>query len=128
MRRAALARTRRDGTDDGALFRLVPAGDGKHLIEALRAREEGGRWCVNADTREEPTGIGTIACAETEDTLFTVTATGDSDDRGRPTHTITSEQHGALQVRNDGSALYLQELGDGGGRGTYSFVDRGAVD
>ncbi|HWS34039.1 MAG TPA: hypothetical protein VN408_15010 [Actinoplanes sp.] len=68
-----------DGTDDGALFRLVPA-------------------------------------------------TGEQDDKGRPTHHITSDKHGTLPVKNDGSALYLQQVGDGGSRGTYSFVDRGPVE
>ncbi|MBU2664778.1 hypothetical protein KOI35_14850 [Actinoplanes bogorensis] len=118
-----------DGTDDGARFRLVPArtGEGQYLIQALRAREEGGEWCVRADTREEPVGVGTVKCAENETTLFRITANGKKDDQGRPTHTITNEKYGAVQVRNDGSELYIQELGDGGPRGSYSFVDRGAT-
>ncbi|MCO8277051.1 hypothetical protein M1L60_41380 [Actinoplanes sp. TRM 88003] len=117
------------GTDDGARFRLVPSGgDGLFLIEALRAREEGGRWCVNADTRDEPVSLGTVKCAENEKTLFRVSATGKKDDQGRPTHWINNEKYGTVQVKNDGSALYIQEVGDGGSRGTFSFVDRGAVE
>nr|WP_221382326.1 hypothetical protein [Actinoplanes polyasparticus] len=115
------------GTDDGARFRLIPAGNGQFLIEALRAREEGGRWCVNADTGDEPVSLGTVKCAENENTLFRISATGKSDDKGRPTHWINSEKFGTVQVRNDGSALYIQEVGDGGSRGTFSFVDRGAL-
>ncbi|MCY1144330.1 hypothetical protein OWR29_40585 [Actinoplanes sp. Pm04-4] len=115
------------GTDDGARFRLVPAGDDQYLIEALRAREEGGRWCVNADVRDEPVSLGTVKCAENENTLFRVSPTGKSDDKGRPTHWLSNEKFGTVQVRNDGSALYIQEVGDGGSRGTFSFVDRGAV-
>ncbi|MBM2614183.1 hypothetical protein JIG36_01260 [Actinoplanes sp. LDG1-06] len=117
-----------DGTDDGARFRLVPAKGDQYLIEALRAREEGGRWCVRADTRDEPVSVGTVKCAENETTLFRITPTGEKDDKGRPTHVISNEKYGAVQVRNDGSALYIQELGDGGGRGNYSFVDRGPVE
>ncbi len=119
-----------DGTDDGALFRIVPAGGDKHLIEALRPREEGGRWCAIAKTNDgtDPTSVGTAKCTENQDTLFTISATGEKDEKGRPTHQIVSERHGVLQVKNDGSALYLQQVGDGGSRGTYSFVDRGAVD
>ncbi|GAA1617472.1 hypothetical protein [Actinoplanes couchii] len=117
-----------DGTDDGALFRLVPAAGDQYLIEALRPREEGGRWCATADTRDEPTSIATGACTENANTLFSITATGEQDDKGRPTHRITSEEHGTLQVKNDGSALYLQQVGDGGSRGTYSFVDRGPIE
>lgn len=117
------------GTDDGSRFRLLPAdADGQFMIEALRAREEGGRWCVMADERDEPVSLGTVKCAEGETTLFKVTATGEQDDKGRPTHLITHEKFGTVQVRNDGSALYIQEVGDGGSRGTFSFVDRGAVE
>jgi hypothetical protein len=115
------------GTDDGARFRIIPSGKGRFLIEALRAREEGGRWCVNADTRDEPVSLGTVKCAANENTLFRISPTGKSDAKGRPTHDIINEKFGAVQVRNDGSALYIQEVGDGGTRGTYSFVDRGAV-
>lgn len=115
------------GTDDGARFRIIPAGGGQVLIEALRAREEGGRWCVNADTRKEPVSLGTVRCAENANTLFKITATGEKDEKDRPTHSITNEKFGAVQVKNNGSALYIQEEGDGGTRGTYSFVDRGAL-
>jgi hypothetical protein len=118
-----------DGTGDGATFKIVPAAKakGSYLIEALRPREEGGRWCVMGDTRDEPVSLGTVKCAENDTTLFKISATGEKDDKGRPTYLITNERYGAVQVKNDGSALYIQELGDGGARGTYSFVDRGAV-
>lgn len=115
------------GTDDGARFRIVPAGGGQVLIEALRAREEGGRWCVNADSRDEPVSLGTVTCTENASTLFKIVPTGEKDEKGRPTHSIINEKFGAVQVKNDGSALYIQEVGDGGTRGTYSFVDRGAL-
>ncbi|MET0425975.1 MAG: hypothetical protein ABW046_19045 [Actinoplanes sp.] len=116
-----------DGTDDGALFRIVPAAGDQYLIEALRAREEGGRWCLQADADDEPVSLGTVKCAENETTLFSITPTGQADDKGRPTHRITHQRYGTVQVKNDGSALYIQEVGDGGSRGSYSFVDRGAV-
>ncbi|MBL7258764.1 hypothetical protein [Paractinoplanes lichenicola] len=118
-----------DGTDDGAEFRLVPAqGEDMYLIEALRPREEGGRWCVFADKTKEPVGVGTVKCAENETTVFRVYATGEKDEKGRPTHNFINEEFGALQVKNDGSALYIQQTGDGGIRGNYSFVDRGPVE
>jgi hypothetical protein len=116
------------GTDDGALFRIAPAGKDQFLIEALRPREEGGRWCANGDTADEPVSLGTVECAENDTTLFKITKTGKKDDKGRATHRITSERFGTVQVKNDGSALYIQEVGDGGSRGTFSFVDRGAVE
>ncbi len=113
------------GTDDGARFRVIPSGKDKVMIEALRAREEGGRWCVHADSRDEPVSLGTVKCAANENTLFRITATGKSDAKGRPTYRILNDKYGTVQVRNDGSALYIQEVGDGGSRGTFSFVDRG---
>ncbi|MDW5328323.1 hypothetical protein [Plantactinospora sp. KLBMP9567] len=117
-----------DGTDDGALFRIVPTPDGRHLLETLRAREEGGRCCVYGDTRTEPVRLSTKTCAEDETTLFKVTKADGTDDQGRFTHHLTNEKFGAVQVKNDGSALYIQEVGDGGTRGTYSFVDRGPIE
>ncbi|AVT37703.1 hypothetical protein [Plantactinospora sp. BB1] len=116
------------GTDDGALFRIVPASGGSHLLEALRPREEGGRWCVYGDTRKKPVSLSTKTCAEDETTLFKVTKADGTDDQGRVTHHLTNERFGAVQVKNDGSALYIQEVGDGGTRGTYSFVDRGPIE
>ncbi|GLY03941.1 hypothetical protein [Actinoplanes sp. NBRC 101535] len=116
-----------DGTDDGALWKIVPAAGDKYLIEALRPREEGGRWCVKADDTTEPVSLGTTRCAENADTLFSVVALDEKDDKGRATYSFTHEKHGTVQVRNDGSALYIQQVGDGGARGSYSLVDRGEI-
>lgn len=115
------------GTDDGARFRIIPSGNDQFLIEALRAREEGGRWCVTADNGDDSEKLGTVKCAENANTLFRISATGEKDGKGRPTHRISNEKFGTVQVKNDGSDLYIQNVGDGGSRGTYSFVDRGAL-
>jgi hypothetical protein len=113
-----------DGTDDGALFRLLPVGGGQYLIEALRPREEGGRWCVIVDDRETPRTLGTEECAERAASRFAVVPTGRVDDRNRPTHHLLNDVFGAVQYR---SALYVEEVGDAPIAGSFSFVDRGAA-
>ncbi|MDP9793785.1 hypothetical protein J2S43_002297 [Catenuloplanes nepalensis] len=114
-----------DGTDDGALFRLLPVVDGQYMIEALRPREEGGRWCVVVDDRANPRTLATAECAEEQRSRFALTETGGSDDKGRPTHHLTNDAYGAVQYSGERQALYVEEVGDAPIAGTFSLVDRG---
>ncbi|GAB7036732.1 MULTISPECIES: hypothetical protein [Catenuloplanes] len=116
-----------DGTDDGALFRLLPVVDGQYLIEALRPREEGGRWCVVVDDRATPRTLGTAECAEDQRSRFALTETGASDDKGRPTHHLVNDVYGAVQYSGERQSLYVEEVGDAPIAGSFSLVDRGAV-
>lgn len=114
-----------DGTDDGARFRILPAKNGRHLVEALRAREEGGRWCVAVQTENDQATLTTVECQEAAETLFTIEATGKADGKKRPTHRIVNAKYGTLRWKEAGELLYLDQ--DGDAPATFSFVDRGAV-
>jgi hypothetical protein len=112
-----------DGTDDGALFRFLPAKKGRHLLEALRAREEGGRWCVAVQTENDLATLTTVECQEAAETIFTIEATGADDDKKRPTYRIVNHKYGTLRWKPAGKVLYLDQAG--GTPATFSFVDRG---
>ncbi|GAB7045964.1 hypothetical protein [Catenuloplanes indicus] len=116
-----------DGTDDGALFRLLPVVGGQYLIEALRPREEGGRWCVVVDDRATPRTLGTAECAEDQRSRFALAETGASDDKGRPTHHLINDVYGAVHHSGERQSLYVEEVGDAPIAGTFSLVDRGAM-
>ncbi|WP_033337833.1 hypothetical protein [Catenuloplanes japonicus] len=109
-----------DGTDDGALFRLLPVAGGQFMIEALRPREEGGRWCVIVDDRQARPTLGTELCTEQSKTRFRIEPAGGADDKNRPTHHLVNDEFGAVRY----SAELHVEPGDAY---AFSFVDRGAV-
>ncbi|MEV7626913.1 hypothetical protein [Actinoplanes sp. NPDC089786] len=114
-----------DGTDDGALFRILPAKNGRHLVEALRAREEGGRWCAAVQTEDNLTTLTTVECQEAAETTFTIEATGAVDDKKRPAHRIVNDDYGTVRWKPAGQVLFLDKAGDS--PATFSFVDRGAA-
>lgn len=114
-----------DGTDDGARFRILPAKNGRHLVEALRAREEGGRWCVAVQTENATATLSTVECQEAAETVFTIEPAGATDDKGRPTYRIVNAKYGSVRWKTAGKLLYLDKRGDT--PATFSFVDRGSA-
>jgi len=112
-----------DGTDDGALFRILPASQGRHLVESLRAREEGGRWCAAVQTENDLATLTTVECEEAAETLFTIEPTGATDDKKRPTHRLVNAKYGTLRWSDGDKGLHLDPAG--GSPAALSFVDRG---
>jgi hypothetical protein len=60
-------------------------------------------------------------------TLFSIDATGEKDDKGRPTYTIYNDAHGFVQWWQEKSEVYVEQTGDGPPGATFSFVDRGPL-
>jgi hypothetical protein len=58
--------------------------------------------------------------------MFTIVATGDKDDKKRPTYTIYNDKYGSLQFDQQRSKVYVEFAGDAKSD-TFSFVDRGPL-
>ncbi|GAA3342109.1 hypothetical protein GCM10020358_35890 [Amorphoplanes nipponensis] len=115
-----------DGTGPDALFALVPAGV-DFLIQS-QAPAGGEPPCLGAKVLPgESAELVATECTPTKATLFSVTATGAKDDKGRPTYTIYNDAHGTLQWRERKPQVYLEFLGDADTGTTFSFVDRGPL-
>jgi len=67
-------------------------------------------------------------CRPTKATLFSITATGDKDDKGRPTYIIFNDDEGLVQWSDSKSEIYVQFPGDAEPNATFSFVDRGPIE
>jgi hypothetical protein len=115
-----------DGTGPDALFALVPMGV-DFLIQSQQPTDR-EPLCLGAKVIPGDSG-GLVAteCAATKATLFSISATGAKDDKGRPTYTIYNDAHGTLQWRTKKPQVYLEFLGDADTDTTFSFVDRGPL-
>ncbi len=115
-----------DGTGKDALFALLPTGV-DHMIQSVQP-SDGEPPCLGV--KVIPDGDAELVateCAATKATLFSIDATGEKDDKGRPTYTISNDAHGLVQWRDDRSEVYVEHTGDAPPDVTFSFVDRGPV-
>ncbi|MEU7908040.1 serine/threonine-protein kinase [Actinoplanes sp. NPDC049118] len=113
-----------DGTGKDALFVLVPTGV-DFLIKSVRPTE-GEQPCLGVKVIPEGSAeLVATECAATKATLFSISATGDTDDKGRPTYTLYNDAHGLVQWYEAKSEVYVEHPGDAPPDTTFSFVDRG---
>jgi hypothetical protein len=115
-----------DGTGKDALFALLPTGV-DYMIQSVQPTE-GEPPCLGV--KVIPGGSAELVateCGATKATLFSIDATGEKDDKGRPTYTIYNDAHGFVQWWEEKSEVYVQHTGDGPPGDTFSFVDRGPV-
>jgi eukaryotic-like serine/threonine-protein kinase len=115
-----------DGTGQDALFALVPTGV-DHMIQSVQPTTGeppclGVKILPDADAK-----LVATECAPTKATLFSISATGRKDEKGRPTYLIYNDAHGFIQWWEDKKEIYVQHTGDGEPGTTFSFVDRGPV-
>ena len=115
-----------DGTGQDALFALVPTGV-DHMIQSVQPTE-GEPPCLGVKVHpEDEAELVATECAPTKATLFSISATGRRDEKGRPTYLIYNDAHGFIQWWDDKSEIYVEHTGDGPPDTTFSFVDRGPV-
>ncbi|MEV6597845.1 serine/threonine-protein kinase [Actinoplanes sp. NPDC051346] len=114
------------GTGDDALFSLDPVGV-DYLIKSVVPDKDGER-CLGV--RVDPAGPGSLTatdCEVTKATLFVITPTGEKDDKGRPTYSLSNAEYGLVQWSEERRAVYVEHPDDFPDDLTVSFVDRGAL-
>lgn len=116
-----------DGTGAQSLFVLMPMGV-DYLIKSLRSPKASEESCLGVKVIPDQTASLVAAdCFASKATLFSISKTEDTDDKGRPTFTIYSNEYGFVQWDKQESKVYVQEVGDAAPTATFSFVDRGPV-
>ncbi|SDS59268.1 serine/threonine protein kinase [Actinoplanes derwentensis] len=115
-----------DGTGPKSEFAVIPVG-----VEFMI------RYLSDPDTTEpclgirfNPAGSATVVtaeCSPTDATLFRASSTGQHDDQGRPTYTISNESFGVLQWSEDTRTFFVEVTPDAPPLTSFSFVDRGPL-
>ncbi|MFC6020795.1 serine/threonine protein kinase [Plantactinospora solaniradicis] len=114
-----------DGTGENAVFALVPVGV-DYMIKSMQSNH-GEPPCLGVKFNPDKWDslVGT-ECRPTKATLFSITSTGKTDDKGRPTYTIYNDDAGLVQWAKSSREIYVQFPGDSP-NATFSFVDRGPI-
>jgi hypothetical protein len=113
------------GTTPESLFVLVPRGP-DYLIRSTVADLGNEERCLGI----EPSARGSAAlvpmgCEASDATLFRLFATGEADEKDRPTYSLSSESYGLVQWSENDRRVYVEEAGDFPTAIEFSFVDRG---
>ena len=104
---------------------LVPTGV-DYLIKSLRSPKASEESCLGVKViPDEISELVAAECFTSKATLFSITKTEDTDDKGRPTFTIYNNEYGFVQWDKQRKKVYVQEVGDASPTATFSFVDRG---
>ena len=74
---------------------------------------------------DEVSSLVAADCVISKATVFSISKTEDTDDKGRPTFTIYNDDYGFVQWDKQRKKVYVQEVGDASPTATFSFVDRG---
>ncbi|MGX6600826.1 serine/threonine-protein kinase [Micromonosporaceae bacterium Da 78-11] len=117
------------GTGDKSLFALVPVGV-DYLIRTLRDPDEDddNQSCLGVKLDPEASGTLVAAeCAATKATIFSLSLTGQKDDKGRPTYHLSNDAYGVVLWSAEDRTVVVSELGDAEPNLSVSFVDRGPV-
>jgi hypothetical protein len=101
-------------------FVLVRAGN-LYLIRA----PEASRRCLVVRPAVQGNRLATGSCAESEETLFDLAATGRSDDRGRPTYYLTNSAYGTVQWSSDRAMVYVDRTEPDQIDTSFVLVDQG---
>ncbi|HWS31932.1 MAG TPA: serine/threonine-protein kinase [Actinoplanes sp.] len=115
-----------DGTGAKSEFALIPVGI-DFMISYL---SDPGTPEPCLGIQYSPTAAATVVTAECdpgEGTLFRTSKTGQYDDQGRPTYTISSKTFGILQFSEDTRTFFVEVAPDGPPLSSFSFVDRGPL-
>ena len=119
-----------DGTGLKSQFALIPMGV-DYLIRTLRDKDENpaGPTClgVRIDPDRAESSLVAVECAPTKATVFSVTASGKKDDKGRPTYVLGNAAYGVVLWSPATRKVVVAELGDFTPNLTVSLVDRGAL-
>jgi eukaryotic-like serine/threonine-protein kinase len=119
-----------DGTGLKSQFALIPMGV-DFLIRTLRDKDEdrNSPSClgVRIDPDRAESTLVAVECAPTKATVFSVTATGRKDDKGRPTYVMGNAEYGVVLWEPSDRKVVVAELGDFTPNLTVSLVDRGQL-
>ena len=119
-----------DGTGLKSQFALIPMGV-DFLIRTLRDKDEdqNSPTClgVRIDPDRAESTLVAVECAPTKATVFSVTATGHQDDKGRPTYVMANAAYGVVLWSPATRKVVVAELGDFTPNLSVSLVDRGAL-
>jgi predicted Ser/Thr protein kinase len=115
------------GTTPESVFRLVPHGKRYEIRSGVTDLGGTPRCLAVKEDPNGPAGLVPGACKASGKTLFTLFPTGETDDKDRPTYTMSNETYGIVQWSEDRRAIYVEEAGDFPASISFSFVDRGAA-
>jgi eukaryotic-like serine/threonine-protein kinase len=115
------------GTTPESVFVLVRSGAGYQIRSTVNTLTDKERCLAVEPDDNGPATLVPAACEKNEKTLFHLTATGSTDDKNRPTYTMTSERYGVVQWSEQRRAFYVEEAGDFPASIEFSFVDRGSI-
>jgi hypothetical protein len=117
-----------DGTGADAVFILEPLGAGTdYLIHSTKPAANGNDRCVGVKAAASgASSLVSADCNTYRQMVFDITASGQTDDKGRPTYVIRNRHYGAVRFSARTSSVSVGPTGDGAAATTFSFVDRGA--
>ncbi|HET6529055.1 MAG TPA: serine/threonine-protein kinase [Actinoplanes sp.] len=104
-------------------FVLVRAGN-LYLIRAQEAIQD-SRRCLVVQPALQANRLATGSCAESEETLFDLAATGRTDERGRPTYYLTNSVYGTVQWSSDRAMVYVDRTEADQIDTSFVLVDQG---
>ncbi|MEV7626912.1 protein kinase [Actinoplanes sp. NPDC089786] len=121
--------TASDGTGVDTLFVLEPAGV-DFVIRSLRSEGhfQDAPTCLGVKlVPGEGSWLQAADCRRSKATLFSVTATGRTDDQGRPTFYISNEAYGHVLWDAKTKKANVDQIGEVDPTTSFSFVDRGPL-
>jgi eukaryotic-like serine/threonine-protein kinase len=121
--------TASDGTGPNSLFVLEPAGV-DYLIRSLRSdgHPQDAKTCVGVRlVPGDGAWLQAADCRRSAATLFSLTPTGGTDDKGRPRFSIHNAEYGYALWDAKQRKIAVDEIGDVKPQTTFSFVDRGPL-
>jgi hypothetical protein len=122
---ATEAATVSDGSGEDAEFALVPMGVDYQIKSVQFGEDE--QPCLGVKVIPGSSGsLVPTTCDAAEANMFRILATGDKDDKERPTYTIYNDTYGSLQFSKTDSEVFVEFTGDAQGD-TFSFVARGSL-
>ena len=113
------------GTTPESLFRLVPAGKQFQVRSEVPDLAGADRCLSVRPDRNAGATLMPAACEPSDETLFAFTPTDQTDEKNRPTYTMSSEEYGIVQWSDTNHKVYVEQAGDFPASIEFSFVDRG---
>ena len=115
------------GTTPESVFVLIPRGK-QVQIKSMVGDLRGAERCLGVEPTETASAdLVPTGCAPSAKTLFTLSATGERDEKERPVYSLFSDEYGAVQWSETKRRIYVEQTGDFPNLVAFSFVDRGPV-
>jgi len=115
------------GTTPESVFFLVPKGSSYQIRSEVGDLAGAPRCLAVKEDPDGPASLGPGPCTDPKTTLFRLTRNDTSDEKNRPTYTMSNEEYGIVQWSETRRAIYVEEAGDFPASIEFSFVDRGTA-